>query len=611
MIKMDKYEALSHYFGYFQFRPGQERIINAILDGKDVLAVMPTGGGKSICFQLPALLKDGVAIVISPLISLMKDQVNALVQNGIDAVYVNSSLTDNQVRNVLRNISDGKYKIVYVAPERLLTSSFLSAVSSIDISLVCIDEAHCVSQWGHDFRVSYLHIKDFINYLDKRPTVCAFTATATQRVRDDIENLLGLYQPEKTVLSFDRKNLFFSVLTPKNKMNELRRLLALYENKSGIIYCSSRKRTDAIYDRLSQEGYSIAKYHAGMSPDERKINQDLFSVDDRRIIVATNAFGMGIDKSNVSFVIHYNMPGDIESYYQEAGRAGRDGSRADCVLLFGKSDIRTQRYFIDFPEPNPDISLSEAERLRKNRIEKLNAMIGYAQAKGCLRKYILNYFGESAERKCGMCSVCEENSRLSELTVKSQMILSCIARVNQTLTAEKIADILLGNLTQSVKENGYDKLSTFALMKNSSLGSITELIKLLEENEYISQSNGILKLNRKCREVLFENKDVSFKNRSVQKKSKRSKTEAVESEEYDTQLFERLRLLRKKLAAQKNVPPFVIFADTALKCMAQTIPTTGSEFMKIPGVGAKKYSDYSAVFIKEINAYLAEKEGTV
>lgn len=601
---MNKLQALSYYFGYNSFRPGQEKIIDCLLENKDVLAVMPTGGGKSICFQLPALLKSGTAIVISPLISLMKDQVSALIQNGINAAFVNGSLTEKQISTVIGNICANKYKIVYAAPERLLSPSFLSACQSIDISMVCVDEAHCVSQWGHDFRSSYLKISEFISFLPKRPVVCAFTATATQRVMQDISNLLSLNDPDVTVLSFDRKNLFFSVVKPKNKMKELRRLLALYENRSGIIYCNSRKRTDSIYEKLSAEGYSVTKYHAGLSADERKNNQELFSLDEKQIIVATNAFGMGIDKSNVSFVIHYNMPGDIESYYQEAGRAGRDGNRADCVLLYGRADIMIQRGFIDNPEPNSALTAKQINELHKSRINKLNAMIDYCETDTCLRKYILGYFGQSAPNTCRMCSNCKAkaDASLSSLTVQSQMILSCIVRAKQSLTASETADVLLGNYTEKIKQNGFDSLSTFALMSGSSLGEIMNIINLLLQYGYIRNSGGILELCQKSKGVLFENKEVGFKNNE----SAKTERKTDETGEYDRGLFERLRKLRKEIADKKHVPPFVVFTDKTLAQMASLKPVTSESFLKIHGVGQNKFTEYSAVFIKEILSYEAE-----
>lgn len=409
---MDKYKILSDFFGYSSFRPGQEKVIDSVLSGKDTVAIMPTGAGKSICFQVPALLFSGVTIVVSPLISLMKDQVSSLCGCGVKAAFINGSLSEKQLALALSRMERGFYKIIYVAPERLETKQFLSALRTLEVSLLCVDEAHCVSQWGKDFRPSYLLIDKFIRRLPKRPVVCALTATATTKVRNDIINLLGLEKPDVTVLSFDRKNLSFSCIRPESKPKELRKFLDYFEGKSGIVYCSSRKNVDNLFVKLSSEGYNVTKYHAGMEKDERKRNQELFITDEKEIIIATNAFGMGIDKSNVSFVIHYNMPGDIESYYQEAGRAGRDGNEAHCILMFNKNDIRTQLYFIENSEDNKELSRAEKEKIKKVRLEKLSKMIEYTSCKKCLRQFMLEYFGESAPDFCDNCSVCNKEKFL-------------------------------------------------------------------------------------------------------------------------------------------------------------------------------------------------------
>ena len=395
---MDKYQILKQYFGYDGFRQGQLTAIDSILSGRDTVAVMPTGGGKSVCFQVPAMMFQGITIVISPLISLMNDQVRALSQCGIPAAYINTSLDEKVISRVLTDAEKGRYKIIYVAPERLLTESFRRLCNKAEISFIAIDEAHCVSQWGQDFRPGYLDIKEFISSFKKRPVVAAFTATATKIVKQDITELLGLINPIEIVTGFDRENLYFEVVRVKDKLTALKRYLDLYSGSSGIVYCSTRKNVDELYSELKNDGMSVTRYHAGLSKNERKLNQDSFIEDNTPVIVATNAFGMGIDKSNVSFVIHYNMPGDIESYYQEAGRAGRDGSDANCVLLFSASDIIVQKWFINNAEENGYLSEREQRELKKLRLEKLQQMVDYCKGEVCLRNHILRYFGEMPTR---------------------------------------------------------------------------------------------------------------------------------------------------------------------------------------------------------------------
>ena len=403
---MDKYQVLKHYFGYDDFRQGQLVAIDSVLSGDDTVAIMPTGGGKSICFQVPAMMFEGVTIVISPLISLMNDQVRALSQCGIPAAYLNTSLDEKVIARVLSEAERGDYKIIYVAPERLLTPGFRRLCDKIKISFIAIDEAHCVSQWGQDFRPGYLDIKEFISSFKTRPVVAAFTATATEIVKKDICELLGLVSPKEIATGFDRENLYFEVVRTKDKLTALKRYLDLYSGSSGIVYCSTRKSVDELYAELENDGLPVTRYHAGLSKNERKANQDSFIEDEKPIIVATNAFGMGIDKSNVSFVIHYNMPGDIESYYQEAGRAGRDGSDASCVLLFSPSDIILQKWFINNAEENDALSERQQRELKKLKLEKLQQMVNYCKDDLCLRNHILRYFGENPTKRCGNCSFC-------------------------------------------------------------------------------------------------------------------------------------------------------------------------------------------------------------
>ncbi|MCM1364076.1 MAG: DNA helicase RecQ [Faecalibacterium sp.] len=598
---MDKYGVLSHYFGYSSFREGQEKVIDSILSGRDTLAIMPTGAGKSLCFQVPALVFDGVTIVVSPLISLMKDQVNALIQNGVKAAYINGSLNERQIELAISRAARGEYKIIYVAPERLFTYTFRNLMNCIKVSLLCVDEAHCVSQWGQDFRPSYLQIKDFVDSFYERPIVCAMTATATYRVREDIIDLIGLIDPSETVLSFDRKNLYFEAIKPKSKPKELRKYLDLYAGRSGIVYCSSRKRTEELFDSLSAEGYSVTKYHAGLTPEERKRNQDLFINDEKEIIIATNAFGMGIDKSNVSFVIHYNMPGDIESYYQEAGRAGRDGNNADCILFCNAIDIRTQQFFIDNPEENDELSLAEKEHLRKLRMTKLQDMIDYSSGRTCLRNFMLRYFGEEVIGDCGNCSVCNGRSQSTDITVDAQKVFSCIVRMKNAENMKILADVLKGNTDEYIISRGYDKLTTFGIMESVSLANVNQLITHLISSGYIKQSDGNLRLNEKANDILFGKRKIS-----VSSTSDKIRNTSVSEPDVDPILFGRLRELCMKIAKTKSVPAFVIFTDATLKAFAAVKPTTSAEFLQISGVGEAKLKKFGAVFIKEICAYIEE-----
>lgn len=427
----DKLSVLKEYFGHDSFREGQGRITDSLLGGRDVLGIMPTGAGKSICYQVPALMFDGITIVVSPLISLMKDQVSALVQSGVAAAYINSSLTHAQYLKVLQNTESGKYKIIYVAPERLCAPAFLEICRNLNISMVAVDEAHCVSQWGQDFRPSYLKIPDFIDALNSRPVVGAFTATATGAVRDDIKTLLRLVSPLVVTTGFDRPNLFFSVMQPKNKSIELMKLIKERKNESGIVYCSTRKAVEEVCELLQKNGFAATRYHAGLDENERRRNQDDFVYDRAAIMVATNAFGMGIDKSNVSFVIHYNMPKNMESYYQEAGRAGRDGRSADCILLYSAKDVRTNQFLINNSEPNPDLTEDEQEEVRRRDRERLKQMTFYCTTHKCLRKFILEYFGDKGPERCEKCSNCLSNHENTDITVDAQKIMSCVARTGQ------------------------------------------------------------------------------------------------------------------------------------------------------------------------------------
>ena len=592
---MDKYQILKQYFGYDGFRQGQLTAIDSILSGRDTVAVMPTGGGKSVCFQVPAMMFQGITIVISPLISLMNDQVRALSQCGIPAAYLNTSLDEKVISRVLAEAEQGKYKIIYVAPERLLTESFRRLCNKAEISFIAIDEAHCVSQWGQDFRPGYLDIKEFISSFKKRPVVAAFTATATKIVKQDITELLGLINPIEIVTGFDRENLYFEVVRVKDKLTALKRYLDLYSGSSGIVYCSTRKNVDELYSELKNDGVPVTRYHAGLSKNERKLNQDSFIEDNTPVIVATNAFGMGIDKSNVSFVIHYNMPGDIESYYQEAGRAGRDGSDANCVLLFSASDIIVQKWFINNAEENGYLSEREQRELKKLRLEKLQQMVDYCKGEVCLRNHILRYFGETPTEKCGNCSFCTGNTSSVDVTVQAQKIFSCIRRVKENEPTRVIIDILKGKETEYILGKGYNELSVYGIMNDSAESQIELYIEYFIGRLLIARdSAGILRLENSGKEVLFKGKRI----RKLTAVKKNIDEPVIP---LDLRLLSQLKIIRKDLANKSGMPAFVIFTDKTLESMARYKPKDERELLLIPGVGQKKAEKYGKYFLDHIN----------
>lgn len=592
---MDKYQILKQYFGYDGFRQGQLTAIDSILSGRDTVAVMPTGGGKSVCFQVPAMMFQGITIVISPLISLMNDQVRALSQCGIPAAYLNTSLDEKVISRVLAEAEQGKYKIIYVAPERLLTESFRRLCNKAEISFIAIDEAHCVSQWGQDFRPGYLDIKEFISSFKKRPVVAAFTATATKIVKQDITELLGLINPIEIVTGFDRENLYFEVVKVKDKLTALKRYLDLYSGSSGIVYCSTRKNVDELYSELKNDGVPVTRYHAGLSKNERKLNQDSFIEDNTPVIVATNAFGMGIDKSNVSFVIHYNMPGDIESYYQEAGRAGRDGSDANCVLLFSASDIIVQKWFINNAEENEHLSEREQRELKKLRLEKLQQMVDYCKGEVCLRNHILRYFGEMPTERCGNCSFCTGNTSSVDVTVQAQKIFSCIRRVKENEPTRVIIDILKGKETEYISEKAYNELSVYGIMNDSAESQIELYIEYFIGRLLIARdSAGILRLENSGKEVLFKGKRI----RKLTAVKKNIDEPVIP---LDLRLLSQLKIIRKDLANKSGMPAFVIFTDKTLESMARYKPKDERELLLIPGVGQKKAEKYGKYFLAHIN----------
>lgn len=603
---------MAKYFGYQQFRPGQESLIDGILAGQDVFGIMPTGGGKSICYQVPALMLPGITFVISPLISLMQDQVLALKALGIPAAYINSTLSPQQMQLVYRNLLNGQYKIVYVAPERLDYSGFGSIASRLHISLIAVDEAHCISQWGQDFRPSYLRIIHFIDALPVRPVVAAFTATATGQVRDDIKRLLNLNQPVEIVTGFDRPNLFFEVIHPEQKDSELLRLLAVRRNKSGIIYCSTRKKVESVCDTLLQKGYPATRYHAGLDEEERRRNQEDFIRDRKSIMVATNAFGMGIDKSNVGFVIHYNMPKSMEAYYQEAGRAGRDGTDADCILLYSGADIITARFLIRNSGENEELDAHQREMIRQQDFQRLESMISYCKASDCLRGFILDYFGQNHPAFCGNCGNCKGEFEFVDITREAQMLLSCVKRVYDKLGywvgIAIIVRILRGSKDQKILNLGLDKLSTYGLIRDKSRAEIRAIAAQLEAAGYLftDREHQSLGLTPGAAEVLYHGKQVTMPVRKEPVHTAPARPAASKLSYEETDLYEALRQLRAKLAEEANVPAYVVFSNATLQDMARKKPVTMTQFRKISGVGELKANWYGKVFLEEIKNYLED-----
>lgn len=606
----DIHAILKSVYGYSAFREGQEDVIGAILDGRDVLGVMPTGAGKSLCYQIPALAMEGCAIVISPLISLMKDQVNALTQAGVPAAFLNSSLSERQTAAALSNARGGKYKIIYVAPERLLTGRFLSLAAEMNLSMIAVDEAHCISQWGQDFRPAYLDIPEFIRRLPARPRLCAFTATATERVRADIRRLIGLREPLELVTGFDRPNLYYRVLRPANKREALTELLNGYRGMSGIIYCATRKQVEEICDSLKRDGFRAARYHAGLSDDERRRNQDAFAMDDSGVMVATNAFGMGIDKSDVRFVIHYNMPKDIESYYQEAGRAGRDGERADCVLLYSAQDMITQSFFIDHMGEESNLSPEDAAKLREQARARLIAMQGYCRTDGCLRAYILRYFGEKTAGKCDRCGNCARPAAQIDVTPVALNIVKCVSECGQRFGASVVAAVLAGSREERLLQYRLDRLNSYGALSQYERASISQLIDRMVEKGFLKRVGDeypILKLGANARALVdgsMRMKDYSLpavkgetaKKRRAARATKREAEVTTESEA----LFQALRKLRTKIAEEKHVPPYVVLTDAALRDMSAKRPHSREGMLLVSGVGEAKMKAYGERFLQEI-----------
>lgn len=582
---------LKKYFGYQYFRRGQREIIENIVAGRDAVCIMPTGAGKSICYQVAALLREGVTIVVSPLISLMINQVQTLVGCGVKAAYINSALSPRVIEKVLKRVACGEYKIIYVAPERLNTSGFLSAVEQLNVSILTVDEAHCISRWGHDFRPSYLEIVKFIENLKKRPTVCAFTATATGDVKRDICEILKLNNPYIKTTSFDRENLFFDVKRPMDKDEELLEFLEKRRSKSGIVYCATRQKTENVCAVLKQNGFSATLYHAGLDETERAKNQDDFIFDRKKIMVATNAFGMGIDKSNVSFVVHYNMPKDIESYYQEAGRAGRDGSSAECVLYFSESDVVTDKYLISQTEAKKEVEDNAYRLLRK--------MVNYCKTERCLRGFILGYFGEPHNENCGNCGNCRKsNYEITDVTAQTAVILKCMKALPRLYGKAMITNVLRGGKNKNVLKYGLDRNPAYGAMKNYTRSEIGGIIDEMINSGLILRDGleyPVLKIadRRNAEKVKICAQPIG-------------KTPTAEVSKSKSKLFSILKNLRFNISKRENVPAYTVFSNATLEDMCDKMPLTEDEFLNVNGVGQVKSERYGREFIEAINNYKKE-----
>ncbi len=605
---MTTHELLKQFFGFESFRGGQEQLINSILSGRDVLGIMPTGAGKSLCFQVPAMMLEGITLVVSPLISLMKDQVNSLTLSGIPAAYINSSLSEKQISQVLYNAEKEKYKLLYIAPERLLSPGFLAFCANANITMLTVDEAHCISQWGQDFRPSYSKIPEFIDSLTRRPRLSAFTATATARVREDIVKLLGLENPDILITGFDRQNLYFEVQKPYDKFTALTDFLKDKKNCSGIVYCLTRAAVEEVCVKLGEQGYNAARYHAGLEDSERHKNQDDFLFDRVQIIVATNAFGMGIDKSNVSFVVHYNMPFDVESYYQEAGRAGRDGQNAECLLLYSAKDVETIKWLIDnaksieYPDKQTEILLKERE------YQRLREMSFYCMTNDCLRAYILKYFGETPPNFCGKCSNCDTNFETVDVSIEAQKIISCIVRMKERYGMNMVIDVLRGSKNEKILRLSLDKLSTYNISERS-VSELRGIINHLILNGFLIKTDEeypVVKLGERAGGLLRGEEKVCMKlvkstlAPNTVKAAKKTDTAAS----FDVKLLEKLRVLRLSLAKEQRVPAYVIFTDATLVDICAKMPVNRVAFMSVSGVGEAKLRRYGDIFIRVIKEHI-------
>ena len=600
---MDIYGALQRYFGFDEFREGQEKIVQGALKGNDVLGIMPTGGGKSLCYQLPAVLLDGITLVVSPLISLMKDQVDSLNEIGISGTFINSTLDDFEIDERMNEIKQGKFKMIYIAPERLNTYGFIHLIRDIKVSMIAIDEAHCISQWGHDFRPSYREIPKFINSFTQRPIVGAYTATATKLIVEEIKTLLGLRNPIESIIGFDRPNLFYQVIKVSDKLSYVNDYLKQnFPEQSGIIYCATRKTVESVTERLNQQGFKAVAYHGGMDLETRQKNQDDFILNNIQIIVATNAFGMGIDKPDVRFVIHYNMPQNMEAYYQEAGRAGRDGEPSQCILLYSPSDIVKQKLLIQ----SSTFSIERENVLYEN----LQYLVDYCNTNNCLRSMILEYFGEiPKDSKCHSCGNCLDHSEMVDITLEAQKILSCVYRVQERFGITMVIQVLRGSRNKRVLEFGLDQLSTYGIMKEYRENTLREIIMTLTSMGYLivtADKYPVLKLTANAKAVFNGTEKVYHKKHLLEIKSS-TKKEGIflekTSDSFDEALFLKLKELRYELSQEKGMAPFMVFHDSTLKEMASYFPQDKESILNIKGVGLKKYESYGGKFLEVIKEY--------
>lgn len=611
----DKYhtpeQALKILFGYDSFRAGQKSVIDSILAGRDAFAVMPTGAGKSVCYQIPAVLLPGITLVVSPLISLMQDQVKALNEAGVQAAFINSSLSEKDYNETIRKARQGTYKIIYIAPERLVTEGFLALAKSVPISMVTVDEAHCISQWGQDFRPSYMKIVEFVKTLEKRPIISAFTATATETVREDIVCTLGLQNPFTLVNGFDRENLFFQVEKPKNKEQYILKYISGHSGDSGIIYCATRKNVDNIYELLKSKGISVGKYHAGMSAVERKKMQDDFVFDYTSIVVATNAFGMGIDKSNVRFVIHYNMPQSMENYYQEAGRAGRDGLDAKCILLFSPQDIVINRFLLDHKEMQ-DLDPADRETVRERDARRLQVMERYCYTTECLRNYILKYFGENPEKPCQDCGNCLREFETLDMTEAAKKVINCVYEAKGRYGRQIIIDTVAGAKTARLEKIGAVRYKSYGVLAGTNKNLLRRLIEQLVLEGYLRVGDyQVLKLgdisglkNPEASVFVKITDEDKQPEKTAKTKKKAKSVETLTSSGY--KLFERLKKLRLEIAREESMPPYIIFSDKTLIDMAAKMPASKPEMLDVSGVGENKFAKYGERFLEVIEEYRRE-----